>query len=110
MRFPSYATFNLISLCFGMAALFLPVLALTRDGQKPDREGRLVISAVSFFSCAVSLCAQVFETLLWVERGDWSGLKDTHGALAALSLMLLVLTVLFNALLLRNRRRYDEKA
>ncbi len=93
------ALLNLGSLIFGIIAWILPVFNLMQYNKA--RHGRwAILSAVSLSACAVSLCMQIFEVNHRVKIQDWSALMDTSHAMASAATVLLVVTMILNAITL----------
>jgi cytochrome c oxidase subunit 4 len=83
---------NLGSLVLGLIAWILPVINLVRRNRKWT-----VLSLASVSACAISLCMQIFYTDYLVRIADWSALMDTSSAVAMVSTLLLVVTIILNA-------------
>ncbi|MBO8165566.1 MAG: hypothetical protein H0Z34_17960 [Brevibacillus sp.] len=90
---------NLGSLVLGLVAWILPVINLVRH-KKSDHKNWVVLSMASISACAISLCFQIFYGSYLVKIEDWSALKDTTDAVAFVSSVLLVITILLNAVTL----------
>jgi len=90
---------NLGSLVLGLIAWILPVVNLVQHN-KADRSNWIVFSVASVSACAVSLCMQIFYGNHLVKIEDWSALMDTSSAVASAAIMLLVVTVILNAVTL----------
>jgi hypothetical protein len=90
---------NLGSLVLGLIAWILPVVNLIRR-DKADRGSLLVCSVISVTTCAVSLCMQIFYSYHLVKIEDWSALMDTAHAVALAAAILLVVTIILNAITL----------
>lgn len=90
-----YGWLNLGSLVLGLIAWILPGINGTHDLRKG-----VLFSVVSFGACAVSLVMQIFYTDHLVKIGDFSALMDTSGAVAMVSALLIVVTVIINAITL----------
>ncbi|GGB58208.1 hypothetical protein F3157_20270 [Virgibacillus dakarensis] len=96
---------NIGSLVIGLIAWVLPVVNLLRS-QKQGNEKWVAFSIISISACAISLCFQIFSNYQLVKIEDWSALMDTGGAVAFTSAVLVIVTILLNALTLivyRNR-------
>lgn len=93
------ATLNLLSLFLGFTAWVLPVLYLF-IGKRRD-----LFCGGSLALCAVSLYFQLRETLLRVERKDFSGIEDTFYAVVFAATVLLVTTLVLNAIALLRKER-----
>ena len=90
---------NLGSLVLGLIAWILPLVNLMRLN-KAGRRGSVVLSAISFSACAVSLCMQIFYTNHLVKIEDWSALADTSSAAASAATLLLTVTIILNGITL----------
>lgn len=90
---------NIGSLIFGLIAWILPVVNLTQRRKSGSRGGS-VFSAASAASCAVSLYMQLLYNDHLVQIKDWSALLDTSRTVAWVSAVLLIVTILLNAVTL----------
>lgn len=90
---------NVGSLVLGLIAWLLPVVNLVRYIIGKQRNW-VILSILSISACAISLCFQIFYNNHLVKIEDWSALMDTTGAVAILSAVLLVVTVILNAITL----------
>ncbi len=90
---------NLGSLVLGLAAWILPVVNLMQHN-KADHRNWVVFSVASVSACAISLCMQIFYTNHLVKIEDWSALMDTSQAVALIAALLLVVTIILNAITL----------
>lgn len=98
---------NLGSLMLGLIAWILPFVNLMRN-EKHDRRNWVALSILSFSACAISLCFQIFYSYHLVKIEDWSALMDTAGAVATVAAVLLIVTILLNAMtLILYRDRLD---
>ena len=93
------ALLNLGSLVLGLFAWILPVVNLMRYG-KHDRRNWVALSIMSISASAISLCFQIFYINHLVKIADWSALMDTTSAVAFVSAVLLIVTILLNAITL----------
>ncbi|NLY38533.1 MAG: hypothetical protein GX044_04440 [Firmicutes bacterium] len=92
----SFALLNLGSLVFGLMAWILPIVNLVlRD--PAGHKGWAVFSVASSSACALALCLQIFYQNYLVRMEAWSALMDTSSAVALVSAILLLVTVLLNA-------------
>lgn len=98
---------NLGSLVLGLFAWVLPVVNLIRY-RKPDQRNWVALSLMSISAVAISLCFQIFNINHLVKIADWSALMDTMGALALVSAVLLIVTILLNTITLMVYR--DQRA
>jgi len=90
---------NLGSLVLGLIAWILPVVNLLRYG-KHDHRNWTALSIMSISACAISLCFQIFEINHRVKVEDWSALMDTMNAVAFVSAILLIVTIILNVITL----------
>ncbi|OCT11343.1 hypothetical protein A8709_06630 [Paenibacillus pectinilyticus] len=88
---------NLGSLVLGLMAWILPVVNLIRYG-KSDHRNWVVLSFMSISSCAIALCFQIFYNYHLVKSEDWSALMDITGTMAPVAAVLLIVTILLNAI------------
>lgn len=100
---------NIGSLILGLIAWILPIVNLTQHDKSGSRNWP-VFSTASAASCAVSLYMQILYTDHLVQIEDWSALLDTSRAVTWVSAVLLIVTILLNALTLViccKRRKAD---
>ena len=90
---------NLGSLVLGLIAWILPVVNLMRY-KKHDHKNWVILSIMSISACAISLCFQIFYNNHLVKIEDWSALMDTTDAVVFVSSVLLIVTILLNAITL----------
>ncbi len=90
---------NIGSLVLGLIAWILPIVNLTRD-KKYENKNWVALSIISIAACAISLCFQIFYTYHKVKVEDWSALMDTIDAVASVSALLLIVTLILNAITL----------
>ena len=90
---------NLGSLVLGLIAWVLPVVNLVQH-KKADHRNWVAFSVASVSACAISLCMQIFYTDHLVKIEDWSALMDTSHAVALVATLLLVVTIILNAITL----------
>lgn len=88
---------NLGSLVLGLVAWILPAVNLVQHN-KADHRNWVVFSVASVSACAISLCMQIFYTNHLVKIEDWSALMDTSSAVALVATILLVVTIILNAI------------
>lgn len=93
---------NVGSLLFGLIAFGIPIVSILLD--KEERKPKIAIPIIASFSaCGISICMQIFYTDHLVKIEDWSALMDTSSTVAYISLILLIVTIIFNIVfLLRN--------
>lgn len=90
---------NVGSLLLGCIAWGIPIASVMFH-KKTDFKAKVIASMVSLSSCAISLCMQIFYATYLVNKGDWTALMDTSNAVAFVSLVLLVVTIILNTILL----------
>mgnify|MGYP000955445992 CR=1 FL=1 len=90
---------NLGSIVLGLIAWILPVVNLVQHN-KADHRNWAVFSVASVSACAISLCMQIFYTDHLVKIEDWSALMDTAHAVALVAILLLIVTIILNAITL----------
>lgn len=86
---------NIGSLILGLVAWTLPIINIMlcrRDIRKNWAE----LSMLSISACVISLGLQIFYTCHLVNIEDWSALMDTNWAVASISGILLVVTLVLN--------------
>ncbi|KHF39278.1 hypothetical protein [Halalkalibacter okhensis] len=95
-----YSWLNVGSLVLGLIAWILPVVNLMRDKKDVHRNNWVALSIISISACAISLCFQIFYNYHLVMIEDWSAIMDTIGAVAFVSAVLLIVTIILNAITL----------
>jgi hypothetical protein len=90
---------NLGSLVLGIIAWILPVAALMQY-KKHHLWNRAVLSIMSISACAISLCFQMFNIKHLVEIEDWTALLDTAGTIAFVAAVLVIVTIILNAIIM----------
>ncbi len=90
---------NVGSLVLGLIAWIIPVINLTRD-KKQVNQNWVILSIISISACAISLCFQIIYTYHKVTVEDWGALMDTMYAVAFVSVVLLVVTIILNTITL----------
>ena len=95
--------FNLSSLMLGLCAWILPVVNIMRSGKNGHRDW-VALCMISISACAISLCFQIFSLNQRVKVADWSALMDTMSGVACVSAVLLVVTIILNAITLNVYR------
>ncbi len=94
-----FGLFNLGSLLLGLIAWILPVVNIMRY-KKDNHRNWVALSVMSISACAISLYFQIFYSYHLVKIEDWSALMDTMGAVAFVSAVLLIITIILNAITL----------
>ncbi|MBP1947495.1 hypothetical protein [Virgibacillus litoralis] len=90
---------NVGSLVLGLIAWILPAINLMRN-KKGNHRNWVVLSVMSISACAISLIFQIFYTNHLVKIEDWSALMDTTGAVAFVSAVLVIVTIILNVITL----------
>ncbi|MCA1054230.1 hypothetical protein LCM10_04460 [Rossellomorea aquimaris] len=90
-----YSLLNVGSLILGVVAWLLPVVSLVENKKRTNRS-LMTYSIISLTACGISLFFQIFYTYYKVSVGDWSALLDTMHFTAAVSAILLIVTVILN--------------
>jgi len=103
-----FGLLNLSSLMLGLIALMLPVVNLIRY-EKYSHSNWVAFSIMSISACAISLCFQIFYNYHLVKIADWSALMDTTGAMALVAGVLLIVTIILNAITLIVYRERTTK-
>jgi len=85
------------SLALGLIAWIFPIINLMLY-KKYENRNWVVLLILSMSACAVSLCFQIFYNTHLVKLEDWSALMDTTGAVALVSAVLLVITIILNSI------------
>jgi ABC-type transport system involved in cytochrome c biogenesis permease subunit len=96
---------NIGSLVLGLIAWILPVVNIM-GYKKHNHRNWITLSTMSISACAISLCFQIFYNSHLVKIADWSALMDTTDAVAFVSAVLLMVTIILNIITLlvyRNR-------
>lgn len=85
------------SLVLGLIAWILPSINISNHKEKyNDNWG--IYSILSISSCAISICFQILYSNHMVQIGDLSALMDTSGTSTLLSVILLLSTLVLNAI------------
>lgn len=87
----------LSSLVLGLIAWILPIINLMQFKKNKNRNWA-TLSILSISACAISLYFQIFYNNYLVEIWDVSALMDTTGASAFLSAVLMIVTIILNAI------------
>ena len=99
---------NLGSLVFGLTAWVLPVINLAlRDSA--SHKGWAVYAVASSSACALALCLQIFSQNYLVRVEAWSALMDTSRAVALVSALLLMVTIVLNTVSIVIYRRRSAR-
>ncbi|WP_066229067.1 hypothetical protein [Metabacillus fastidiosus] len=95
---------NLGSLVLGLIAWILPVINIIRN-EKRSRNW-VTLAVVSLSACSISLFFQICSFYERVKAEDWGALMDTISVIASIPAILLIGTIILNAITLfmyRNR-------
>lgn len=85
------------SLVLGLIAWIFPAINIILY-KKRDNKNWAILSILSISACAISLYFQIFYNSYLVKIEDWSALMDTTGAVAFISAILLVGTIILNTI------------
>lgn len=99
---------NVGSLMLGLIAWILPVISLV-SYEKHKLKNGITFSMISISACAISLCFQIIYNYHLVKIKDWNALMDTTGAVVYASLVLLIVTIILNAVTLFVIRHQSVK-
>jgi len=99
---------NVGSLVLGLIAWILPMVNLMWD-KKQENKNWVAFAFMSLIACAISLCFQTLYTYHLVKIEDWSALMDTMYAVAFVSTVLLIVTILLNVITLNVYRDRTAK-
>ena len=94
---------NLGSLVLGLIAWIIPIVNLMRDKQQKNQNW-VALSVISISACSISLCFQIFYAYHKVTVEDWSALMDTMYAVVFASAILVIITIILNAITLNVYR------
>ncbi|WP_312097209.1 hypothetical protein [Niallia sp.] len=87
---------NIGSLVLGLIAWILPAANLMRN--KRENQGNwLIIGLVSMSACTIALLFQIFYNYHLVSIEDWSALMDTTGGVVVAATVLILVTIVLNA-------------
>jgi len=103
-----YGYLNVGSLVFGLIAWILPIVRIGFLENRSDNNGE-VFSLLSFSSCAISLCFQIFYTNHLIDISDWTALQDIMSTISFAAGVLLAVTVILNAIILFRYRTYKKR-
>ncbi|MGG0668730.1 hypothetical protein ABE073_09380 [Lederbergia citrisecunda] len=90
-----YAWLNVGSLVLGLIAWILPIVNLMGMTKHWT-----AFSIMSLSACTISLVFQIYYNYHLVQIEDWAALMDTMGAVAGAATILLVVTLVLNAITL----------
>ena len=96
---------NLGSLVLGLIAWILPAINITRY-EKRSRNW-ITLSIVSLSACSISLFLQIYSFYERVKANDWAALMDTMDVIASVPAILLIVTIILNAITLFMYRNKD---
>lgn len=97
---------NIGSLVLGLIAWVLPIVNLLRYRKHAYRNW-IILSFLSMSACVISLYFQICNIYHKVKISDWTALMDTMYAVVFALTVLLIVTVILNAITLlvyRDRR------
>ena len=85
------------SLVLGLMAWILPSINISRYKGNYNNNWA-IYSIISISACAIALCFQILYSNQMVRIGDLSGIMDTSGTSTVLSVILLISTLVLNAI------------
>lgn len=88
---------NIGSLIFGLISCIIPIIGIMQRKKSSVRK-KLTSLIVSFSACGISLCMQIFNIDHLVKIEDLTAIMDTSSAVAFVSLILLLGTIILNLL------------
>ena len=91
------ALLNLGSLILGLTAWILPVISLLKRNNS-QIEKSMLRCVVSLALCTVALYFQILYSHYLVRISDWSAIMDTSSGVVFISGVLLVVTLVFDVL------------
>ncbi len=91
------------SLVFGLISWILPIIIISRYEKRYNKDWA-IYSIISISACAIAMCFQILYSNHMVQIEDLSGLMDTIGTSTVLSVILLISTLLLNAISLNIYR------
>ncbi|MDZ5472349.1 hypothetical protein SM124_11380 [Bacillus sp. 31A1R] len=97
---------NLGSLLLGLVAWILPAISITRY-EKRSRNW-ITLSIVSLSSCSIALFFQIGSFYERIKAEDWGALMDTMSVIASVPAILLIGTLILNAITLYMYRNQVE--
>jgi len=92
------AWLNLGSLVLGLIAWILPAINILR--YKRDSNNWITLSIISLSACSISLFFQICGFYERIKAEDWSALMDTMGVNVSIPAILLIGTIILNAIAL----------
>lgn len=92
------AWLNFVSILLGLIAWILPAINISR--YKKRSSSWITLSMISLIACSISLFFQIYSFYERVKAEDWSALMDTISVIASVPAILLIGTIILNALTL----------
>ena len=99
---------NVASFVLGLTAWILPAMNLMRY-RSNNNKNWITLSMLSLSACAISLCFQIFYNYHLVKIEDWGALMDTMYAVVFAATVLLIVTIILNAINLIIYRNITTK-
>ncbi|MCF2649985.1 hypothetical protein [Niallia circulans] len=99
---------NIGSLVLGLIAWILPAANLMRNNRE-NQGNRLIIGLVSMSACVISLLFQIIYNYHLVKIEDWSALMDTTRGVMVAATVLILVTIILNAINLTVYRKRSER-
>ncbi|WFA09066.1 hypothetical protein [Tissierella sp. Yu-01] len=94
-----YGWFNVGSLLLGLISWLFPIINIIRY-IRGNQKNWITLSILSMGACIISLWFQIIYNHYLVEIEDWSALMDTMGAVVFSASVLLIVTIILNAVIL----------
>ena len=92
------AWLNFGNLVLGLIAFILPLINVSRY-EKLSKHW-VTLSFVSLSACSISLFLQIYSFYERVKANDWAALMDTMDVIASVPAILLIVTIILNAITL----------
>ena len=99
--------FNAASLLFGLIAWILPIVNLAKYN-KAEHKNWITLSFISFSACAVALFCQFIYHDHLAKIMDFSAIMDTSHGLVVVSGVLVLITIMLNAIALVKYRKINK--
>ncbi len=87
--------YNLVSVILGILAIALPFIGL-KFFKKASLGKQVMFFTASFMLCNLAVVMQILEFKRKTEIGDYAAVLDTAGAVATVSIALMIIVALIN--------------
>lgn len=94
---------NIGSLILGVVAWFIPIIVLVYYN-KLKNSNLAFLTFMSISACAISLFFQIIYQNHLVRIEDWAAIMDTTGALVKVGAVLLLVTLVLNAIMIYRHK------